>query len=50
VVNLADVTALVDILIDQWSSEVAHGDTDINGNGAFDIDDVTALVDLLLNK
>jgi hypothetical protein len=50
VVNLADVTALVDILNNGWNSEVAHGATDINGNGAFDVEDVEALATLLLNK
>ena len=45
-VNIADVTALIDILLNGGTAPAA---ADVDGNGVVNIADVTALIDLLLN-
>ena len=45
-VNIADVTSLIDILI---SGAIAPISADVNGNGVVNIADVTELIDMLLN-
>ena len=47
-VNIADVTALIDIILDSTGDEAA-GRADINQDGEVGIGDVTALIDLLLS-
>lgn len=47
IVDIDDVTALIDSLLYE-SSTVSPG-ADIDGNGEIDIDDVTTLIDMLLN-
>jgi len=49
-VNVADVTQLIDLLIDGETSHVFLQEVDIDGDGRFTIADVTALIDLLLNS
>ena len=46
-VNIADVTALIDLLLSGGSVDVAEADT--NRDGAVNIADVTALIDYLLS-
>jgi len=46
-VDVNDVTALVDIILGSWGSQ-AHGETDINEDGKTDVNDVTRLVDIIL--
>ena len=43
-VNIADVTALIDILLN-----AIEAPADVDGDGAVNIGDVTALIDMLLN-
>ena len=46
-VNIADVTALIDILL---NGTVAPAAANVNGDEAVNIADVTALIDMLLNS
>ena len=46
VVNIADVTALIDILL---SGGTAPANADVDGDGIVNIADVTALIDMLLS-
>jgi len=48
-VDVNDVTALVDIILGTWGSQV-HGNADINADSEVDVNDVTALVDIILGK
>ena len=45
-VNIADVTALIDIMLNNSDTPAA---ADVDGDGAVNIADLTALIDLLLN-
>lgn len=47
VVNIADVTSLIDLLVSSGST--GNPGADVNGDGAVNIADVTALIDYLLN-
>ena len=52
-VTIADVTALVDIILGKDSEEpyaYDHMAADVNGDGSITIADVTALVDVILGK
>ena len=49
VANIADVTALVDYLVNQDAAGIKTDTADVTSDGTINIADVTALVDLLLN-
>ena len=49
VVNIQDVTRLIDFLLDVNSGDFYIESADLNGNGRIDIADVTTLIDNLLN-
>ena len=49
-VDIYDVTALIDALLSGHEDGIYFESADLNANGRLDIDDVTALIDLLLNK
>lgn len=48
VVNISDVTALIDLLLS--GAAEANATADVDGNGIVNIADVTALIDILLQK
>ena len=48
--TIADVTALVNILLGRDSADYDHTVADVNGDGQLTIADVTALVNLILDK
>ena len=48
-VNISDVTALIDYLLNGDASEISLSDADCDGNGAVNISDVTDLIDYLLS-
>ena len=47
-VDIADVTTMVNIVLNKATDE--HGNADLNGNGSVTIEDVTILVNILLGK
>ena len=47
-VNISDVTALIDYLLNGDASAIVLSNADSDGNGAVNISDVTALIDYLL--
>ena len=50
VVNIADVTVLIDYLLGNVPEDFDTNAADVNGDGLINIADVTALIDLLLDK
>jgi len=50
VVNISDVTALIDFILGGDSQGACVVCSDVNGDGVIDISDVTALIDLVLEK
>ena len=46
-VNIADVTEIIDLMINNNGEYFANADVD--GNGVINIADVTSLIDMLLN-
>ena len=50
VVNIADVTALIDYLLGNSPQEFDEQAADVNGDGVINIADVTALIDMLLGN
>ena len=49
IINVEDVTTLIDYLLGSSSGNFAEGNADVNGNGVINVEDVTALIDMLLN-
>jgi hypothetical protein len=52
-VNIGDVTALIDIILDKDATEpylYDHDCADINGDSLITIADVTALIDIILGR
>ena len=49
VVNIADVTALIDYLLSGDASNINVDAADVNGDSVVNIADVTALIDMLLS-
>lgn len=47
-VDIADVTTMVDIVLNRATDE--HNNADLNGNGSVTIEDVTILVNIILGK
>ena len=50
IVNIADVTKLIDYLLGTTSSPINISAADVHGDGVINIADVTALIDLLLGN
>ena len=48
--SIADVTALIDILLDGYADSATLKRADVNGDGERSIGDVTALIDILLSN
>ena len=48
-VTISDVTALIDLLLEQSTSVTDNSQADVNGDGEITISDVTTLIDYLLN-
>lgn len=48
-VNIADVTALIDLLLSGGATVTDHPAADVDGDGSINIADVTALIDKLLS-
>ena len=50
IVNIADVTKLIDYLLDNSATPFNRNNADVKQDGNIDIADVTSLIDLLLNQ
>jgi hypothetical protein len=48
-VTIADVTALIDYLLNSDASDINLGNADVSGDGQVNIGDVTSLIDMLLS-
>ena len=48
IINVEDVTTLIDYLLGATSGSFTEGNADVNGNGIINVEDVTSLIDLLL--
>jgi hypothetical protein len=48
-VNIADVTALIDYVLDGDSTNFFEVNADVNQDGNIGIADVTAIIDMILN-
>lgn len=49
-VNVADVTAVVDVLLERQAQNITSADADVNGDGKVTIGDVVELIQLILNN
>ena len=47
-VNVADVTTLIDFILNRGEGDVAPGDYDINSDGEINVSDVNALINIVL--
>ena len=50
IINVADVTSLIDYLLGSSTGSFNEANADVNGNGIVNVEDVTALIDLLLSN
>lgn len=48
-INISDVTALIDFLLNGDDSHINRANSDVNNDGGINISDVTTLIDMLLN-
>ena len=47
-VGIADVTSLIDYILDSQTFKIQKFNSDVNGDNKIDISDITALVDLIV--